>query len=46
MSYSIYFTPNKSIQNFREKMDCLEDNIPSAEGRKVVAGDLNARALE
>ena len=46
MFYSIYFMPNKSIQDFREKMDGMDDNILSTEGSKVVTEDFNARALK
>ena len=44
--YCVYFMPNDLIQDFRKKMDSLEDNILSKEGRKVVAGDFNGGALE
>lgn len=44
--FSCYFTPNEAIQDFREKLDCLEDQILNTQGKVVVAGDFNARALE
>ena len=46
MFYSVYFTPNESIQDFREKMDGLEDNVLRTQGSKVVAEGFNARVLK
>ena len=43
---SCYFSPNDSMQEFREKLDSLEDMLRVVETRVVVAGDFNARALE
>ena len=43
---SCYFTPNEPIADFQAKLDTLEDVIQNTEGRVVVAGDFNARALE
>jgi hypothetical protein len=44
--FSCYFTPNEVISDFRNKLDALEDEILRVTGSVVVAGDLNARALE
>lgn len=44
--FSCYFTPNESIQDFRDRLDCLEDEIVNTTGNMVVAGDFNAKALE
>lgn len=44
--FSCYFTPNEVIAEFRNKLDALEDEILRVTGSVVVAGDLNARALE
>ncbi|XP_033229068.1 uncharacterized protein LOC117180687 [Belonocnema kinseyi] len=43
---SCYLTPNKSIQDFQEKLDLLEDTLQEAGGRIMTAGDLNPRAVE
>lgn len=43
---SCYLTPNESILEFQEKLDVLEDEIRVEEGKILVAGDLNARAVE
>lgn len=43
---SCYFTPKESLEDFQEKLDLLEDTIQEAEGAVIVAGDLNARAIE
>ena len=45
MFYSVYFTLNESIKNFREKLDGLEDIVFSTVGSKVVARDFNVRAF-
>ena len=44
--FSCYLTPNESIQNFRDKIDALEDAMRGTDGCVVVAGDFNARAAE
>lgn len=44
--YSVYFMPNESIHDFREKMYGHENNVLTIKGRRVVAGDFNARTLE
>ena len=46
MYVSCYLTPNESIIEFQEKLDLLEDAIREEEGMILLAGDLNARAVE
>ena len=41
-----YFTPNKGIDIFRERMDRLEDANQEMEGDTTEASDFNAKALE
>ncbi|XP_053597652.1 uncharacterized protein LOC128668525 [Microplitis demolitor] len=43
---SCYFTPNERIADFQAKLDGLEDAVRDMEGKLVVAGDFNAKALE
>lgn len=43
---SCYFTPNERIGDFRQKLQELEDSLRETDGDTIVAGDLNARALE
>lgn len=43
---SCYFTLNESIKDFREKVERLVDCLRSVEGRKIVAGDLNAKVSD
>lgn len=43
---SCYFTPNEAINNFRERLNALEDTLRELEGTVIVAGDLNAKAVE
>ena len=43
---SCYLTPSDRIADFHEKLDLLEDTIREQKERIIVAGDLNARALE
>ena len=44
--FSVYLTPNESIPDFQRRLDALEDAVSSTEGRILVGGDFNARALE
>ena len=39
-------TPSDSISDFQGKLDLLEDTIRDVGGRILVAGDLNAKAIE
>ncbi|XP_046608789.1 uncharacterized protein LOC124299570 [Neodiprion virginianus] len=43
---SIYLTPNCAAAEFRAKVALLEDGLRDLPGDLVVAGDLNARAVE
>lgn len=43
---SCYLTPNQSSQEYREMLEKLEDNLESIEGKIIVGGDFNARAVE
>ncbi|XP_035723442.1 uncharacterized protein LOC118442207 [Vespa mandarinia] len=43
---SVYFTPNDRIDDFQIKLDDLEDALQEIQGDLIVAGDLNAKALE
>lgn len=43
---SCYFTPNEPMDDFRAKIDILEDKVREINGALVIAGDFNARALE
>ncbi|GJQ88349.1 hypothetical protein Trydic_g5533, partial [Trypoxylus dichotomus] len=44
--FSCYLTPNESIQQFRTKIDALEDAIFNTQGEVIVGGDFNAKAIE
>lgn len=44
--FSCYFTPNEGIYDFRNKIDCLEDEILTKSGAIVLAGCLNAKAID
>ena len=46
MYISCYLTPNEGIQEFQTKLDSLEEVIQEAQGRVLVAGDFNAKAVE
>ncbi|XP_046685391.1 uncharacterized protein LOC124371120 [Homalodisca vitripennis] len=41
-----YLTPNEAIQDFRDKIDRLEESVLGTTGHVVVGGDFNARAVE
>lgn len=43
---SVYLTPNCTAGAFKDKVDRLEDALRDLPGDLVVAGDLNARAIE
>ncbi|XP_035723753.1 uncharacterized protein LOC118442357 [Vespa mandarinia] len=43
---SVYRTPNDRIDDFQIKLDDLEDALRKMQGDLIVAGDLNAKALE
>lgn len=43
---SCYLTPSDSIEEFRIKLDGIEDEIRRIDGQLIVAGDLNARAID
>ncbi|XP_046815180.1 uncharacterized protein LOC124422573 [Vespa crabro] len=43
---SVYLTPNDRIDDFQTKLDDLEDALRERQGDLIVAGDLNAKALE
>ncbi|XP_035742250.1 uncharacterized protein LOC118450547 [Vespa mandarinia] len=43
---SVYLTPNDRIDYFQIKLDDLEDELREIHGDLIVAGDLNAKALE
>ncbi|XP_055838877.1 uncharacterized protein LOC129906906 [Episyrphus balteatus] len=43
---SIYLTPNERIEEFRQKLEDLEDFLNQTEGDILVAGDFNARGQE
>ncbi|XP_035740256.1 uncharacterized protein LOC118449595 [Vespa mandarinia] len=43
---SVYLTPNDRIDDFQIKLDDLEDALREMQGDLIVAGDLNAKALE
>lgn len=43
---SCYFTPNEPVNNFRAKIDSLEDKVREMEDPVIIAGDFNAKALE
>ncbi|GJQ69586.1 hypothetical protein Trydic_g6680 [Trypoxylus dichotomus] len=44
--FSCYLTPNESIQQFRTKVDALEDAIFNTQGEVIVGVDFNAKAIE
>ncbi|GJQ67290.1 hypothetical protein Trydic_g8191 [Trypoxylus dichotomus] len=44
--FSCYLTPNESIQQFRTKIDALEDAIFNTQGEVIVGGDFNAKVIE
>ena len=44
--FSCYLTPNEAIQDFRDKIDQLEESVLGTTGHIVVGGDFNARAVE
>ncbi|GJQ86668.1 hypothetical protein Trydic_g14755 [Trypoxylus dichotomus] len=44
--FSCYLTPNESIQQFRTKVDALEDAIFKTQGEVIVGGDFNGKAIE
>ncbi|XP_046661608.1 uncharacterized protein LOC124354883 [Homalodisca vitripennis] len=44
--FSCYLTPNEAIQDFRDKIDRLEESVLGTTGHVVVGGDFNARAVE
>lgn len=43
---SVYLSPNYSAQEYRERLEELEDSLRGIPGPLLVAGDFNARALE
>lgn len=43
---SVYLTPNCTAAEFERKVALLEDGIRDLPGNAVVAGDVNARAIE
>lgn len=43
---SCYLTPSDNIVEFRAKLEGIEDEIRSIDGQLIVAGDLNARAID
>lgn len=43
---SCYLTPSDHIEEFHTKLDKIEDEIRNIEGTFIVAGDLNARAID
>lgn len=43
---SCYFTPNEPIDTFQNKLNSLEDDMRMFQGRIILAGDFNAKALE
>ncbi|XP_050338250.1 uncharacterized protein LOC126764627 [Bactrocera neohumeralis] len=43
---SCYLTPSDSTQAFQEKLDNIKDTARTIEGQLIIAGDLNARAVE
>ncbi|XP_035737757.1 uncharacterized protein LOC118448520 [Vespa mandarinia] len=43
---SVYLTPNDRIDDIQIKLDDLEDALREMQGDLIVAGDLNAKALE
>ncbi|XP_046687072.1 uncharacterized protein LOC124372704 [Homalodisca vitripennis] len=44
--FSCYLTPNEAIQDFRDKIDCLEESVIGTSGHVIVGGDFNARTVE
>ncbi|CAD7076744.1 unnamed protein product [Hermetia illucens] len=44
--FSVYLTPNETMPDIRRRLDAVEDAISITEGRILVGGDFNARALE
>jgi hypothetical protein len=44
--YSVYLSPNYSAEEYRGRLEALEDNLQSVSGGVIVAGDFNARAVE
>ena len=44
--FSVDLTPNETMPDFRRRLEALEDAILSTDGRILVGGDFNARALE
>lgn len=43
---SCYLTPSDSMDQFRMKLDLIEDRVHETGGPFIVAGDFNARAVE
>ncbi|XP_035740321.1 uncharacterized protein LOC118449627 [Vespa mandarinia] len=43
---SVYLTPNDRIDDFQIKLDVLENALREMQGDLIVAGDLNAKALD
>ena len=43
---SVYLTPNCSAAEFERKVAALEDALRDITGATIVAGDVNARAIE
>lgn len=43
---SCYLTPSDTIEQFRMKLDAIEDKVHEIGGPFIVAGDFNARAIE
>lgn len=44
--FSVYLTPSELIQQFRNRVDNLEDAILRVTGKVVMGGDFNAQAVE
>lgn len=44
--FSCYLTPNEPIQNYRDKVDALEEEVLRLGGKAIVAGDFNAKGVE
>lgn len=43
---SCYLTPSDNLEQFKAKLDLIEDRVQELDGPFVVAGDFNARAVE
>lgn len=43
---SVYFTPNDTAADFQAKLVELEETLREVDGQAIVAGDLNAKAVE